>query len=202
MLKWLKSRFSEEVGGDRPIALLQAVTMVLLSLNLFGCTPPATSGEPTPEPPAPSPSGVRTPALGQRLPIEATLKVGEVEIELEVARSPAQKAIGLMHRDRLDPNRGMLFPFDPPQPVTFWMKNVSIPLDMLFLRDGRVQAIGANIPPCTEDPCPTYGPPPEILIDNVIELPGGRAAELGIREGDRLTVEWLDRSLSPTDDSP
>ncbi|MDY7014675.1 MAG: DUF192 domain-containing protein, partial [Cyanobacteriota bacterium] len=115
--------------------------------------------------------------------------LGGETIELEVTQTPQQQALGLMFRDRLPDNRGMLFVFEPAQPVGFWMKNVKIPLDMIFLRDGIVRAI-ASVPPCTSDPCPTYGP--EEPIDQVIELRGGRAAELGLKEGDRAIVNFLE----------
>jgi uncharacterized membrane protein (UPF0127 family) len=127
--------------------------------------------------------------LGQNLPVSAQVKVSGQVIQLEVARTVEQQAMGLMFRTSLADNRGMLFPFNPPRRVGFWMKNVAIKLDMVFLSNGRVAAIAANVPPCTADPCPTYGPP--VQIDQVIELRGGRAAELGIRLGDRLVVQHL-----------
>jgi len=83
----------------------------------------------------------------------------------------------------------MVFPFSPARPVSFWMKNVRITLDMVFLQHGQVQAVAANVPPCKEDPCPVYGP--AVPIDQVIELRGGRAQELGIHVGDRLLVQPL-----------
>jgi uncharacterized protein len=83
----------------------------------------------------------------------------------------------------------MLFTFDPPQPVSFWMKNTKIPLDMIFLQGGKVIAIVAEAPPCTTTPCPTYGPDQPVPIDQVIELRGGRAAELGLKVGDPVTVK-------------
>jgi hypothetical protein len=75
------------------------------------------------------------------------------------------------------------------------MKNTKIPLDMVFLRNGEVKAIAANVPPCTAEPCPSYGP--QIPIDQVIELRGGRAAELGLKVGARVSVEFLDENITP-----
>jgi uncharacterized protein len=69
------------------------------------------------------------------------------------------------------------------------MKNVSIDLDLIFLSQGEIQLIASNVPPCQETPCPTYGP--DVLIDQVIELRGGMAQELGIKVGDRIIVEFL-----------
>jgi len=77
------------------------------------------------------------------------------------------------------------------------MKNTKIPLDMVFLRDGQVKAIKVNVPPCTTTPCPSYGPESETLIDQVIELRAGRAAELGLKVGDRVSIKFLDGNTTP-----
>ncbi len=125
--------------------------------------------------------------LGQKLPISAVaITPNGRKIQLEVARTPKQQAMGLMYRDALPDNRGMLFEFSSPQPVSFWMLNVPVPLDMVFLRQGIVQYIAASVPPCTKQPCPTYGP--RTLIDQVIELRSGRAAELGLKKGDKVII--------------
>lgn len=134
-------------------------------------------------------------SLGQTIPISAQAIIAGQEIQMEVAQTPQQQAIGLMYRKSLAANRGMLFPFNPPQPVNFWMKNTLIPLDMVFLRNGVVQDIARNVPPCTSDPCPTYGPKTTV-IDQVIELRGGRSTELGLKVGDRVTIQKLDASTS------
>jgi uncharacterized membrane protein (UPF0127 family) len=130
--------------------------------------------------------------LAQVLPIEATATIGGETFELEVARTPAQKARGLMFRDTLPRNRGMLFPFGSAQPLAFWMKNVPVPLDMIFLRDGEVKAIAKAVP-CTVDPCPIY-PQGGVVADTVIELRGDRTQELGLRVGDRVTVRALKKN--------
>ena len=89
-----------------------------------------------------------------------------------------------MFRRALPPDEGMVFPYDPPQPVGFWMKNTLIPLDMLFIgADQRVGRIAADVPPLSLDTVPSGIP-----VTAVLELRGGRAAELGISVGDR--VEW------------
>lgn len=128
--------------------------------------------------------------LGQRLPISAKAQFASGEVvQLEVTRTPAEQSLGLMYRQNLPDDRGMLFSFSPARPVSFWMKNVVIPLDMVFLRDGVVRAIATNVPPCKQDPCPTYGP--EGTIDQVIELRGGRARELGIKVGQQVKIEFF-----------
>ena len=127
--------------------------------------------------------------LGQTLPISAQTTIAGHLVELEVARTSQQQATGLMYRTTLAADRGMLFPFSPPQPVSFWMENTLIPLDIVFLRGGVVKAIAANTPPCNTNPCPTYGP--RTPIDQVIELRGGRAAHLGLKVGDRLKIQFF-----------
>jgi uncharacterized protein len=163
------------------------------SLWLLGCSAPtvATSSHELSTAPPSIQVGQMQPQ-GQKLPITARARVGDVSIELEVARTPQQQSMGLMFRAALPENRGMLFLFDPPRPVHFWMKNVPVSLDMVFLRDGEVKAIVANVPPCTEEPCPIYGPEGEIAIDRAIELREGRAAELGLQTGDRIEIEFFD----------
>jgi hypothetical protein len=129
--------------------------------------------------------------LAQQLPITAQVKIKSQVIQLEVAQTPQQQATGLMYRTTLAANRGMLFAFNSPRSVGFWMKNTLIPLDMIFLRNGEVKAIQAQVPPCKTPRCPSYGPGPDTLIDQVIELGGGRAAELGLKTGDRLNIQFL-----------
>ena len=130
---------------------------------------------------------------GQILPVTAEVELGGQIIGLEVAQTREQQAIGLMHRERLADDRGMLFPFAIPRSARFWMKNVLIPLDMVFVYQGEIVAILHDVPPCAADPCPTYGPEQQI-VDHVIELRGGRAADLGLQAGDRVQVRWLNES--------
>jgi uncharacterized protein len=124
----------------------------------------------------------------QKLPISAQTTINGRVILLEVARTPEQQSIGLMNRTDLATNRGMLFVFSPPRPVSFWMKNTLIPLDMIFVSNGVVKHVGQQILPCAGDPCPSYGPDPSTEIDGVIELRGGRATELRLKVGDRLKI--------------
>lgn len=126
---------------------------------------------------------------GQSLPITARAQIGNQTIDLEVARTPQQQATGLMYRQSLADDRGMLFPFARSQTVSFWMKNVEVPLDMIFLQDGRVVEIANDVPPCNTNPCPTYGSP--LPVNAVIELRGGRAVELGLQVGETIVVENL-----------
>ncbi|MHC0065131.1 DUF192 domain-containing protein [Nostoc sp. UIC 10890] len=159
---------------------------ILLSIFLMGCSMPTTAKPPSLN------SSSQTPApenLGQTLPISAKAIVpnGTI-IKLEVAQTPEQQAMGLMYRPALPDDRGMLFGFPSAQPVSFWMKNVPVPLDMVFLQNGVVKYIQASAPPCASQPCPTYGP--NTPIDKVIELRSGRAAELKLKVGDTVKIEF------------
>ena len=130
-----------------------------------------------------------SPHQPQSLPISAKALVANQVIELEVARTPQQQAVGLMYRTDLPANRGMLFFFHPPQTVKFWMKNVTIHLDILFLKDGVVKAIAPKAPPCTTNPCPTYSS--GIPVNQVLELRGGQVERLGLNIGSRITIQPL-----------
>lgn len=125
----------------------------------------------------------------QNLPISAKAQINNHSIKLEVAKTAGQQDIGLMYRTSLADDKGMLFEFKSAQKVSFWMKNCKISLDMIFLRDGVVEAIQLSAPPCTADPCPAYGP--DTAVDRVIELRGGQATELGVKVGDRIEIEFL-----------
>ncbi|MGG6267880.1 DUF192 domain-containing protein [Leptolyngbya sp. AN03gr2] len=161
-----------------------------LGVLLLGCSAGASQRLSTEVKPSESPAIESPSAMGQVLPLTASFKVGDQLIKLEVARTSEEQAMGLMYRTSLADDRGMLFPFDPPRPTQFWMKNTLIPLDMLFLRRGEIRVIKANVPPCKADPCPTYGSPTED-IDQVIELRAGRAAELGLKVGDRIAIQQI-----------
>ncbi len=103
---------------------------------------------------------------------------------VEIAKTSEQQSMGLMYRNKLAPDRGMIFPFDPPRDASFWMRNTLIPLDMIFVRaDGSIANIAANTVPYSEEPVPSDGP-----VAAVLEIAGGRSAELGIKPGDK--VEW------------
>jgi uncharacterized membrane protein (UPF0127 family) len=129
------------------------------------------------------PAGLSPAGLKQ---VSVTIRSGQRhhQFTAEVARTPQEQAQGLMHRQSLAPDRGMLFPYAPPQPASFWMKNTLIPLDIIFIRpDGTIARIAANTVPLSLEPVPSLEP-----VSAVLEIAGGRAAELGIKEGDR--VSW------------
>lgn len=126
--------------------------------------------------------------LAQVLPITATAQIAGRTIALEVTRTPSEQAKGLMYRPALQDDRGMLFNFNPPRPVAFWMKNVPVALDMVFIHKERVVAIALAAPPCVKEPCAIY-PAEGVIADRVIELRSGLTDEMGLKVGDRIVVE-------------
>ena len=105
---------------------------------------------------------------------------GPVKFQAELAADPASQEKGLMFRKSLAPDAGMLFDFHTPDFQTFWMKNTVLPLDMIFIRsDGTISSIAPNATPYSETPIPSYEP-----VRAVLEINGGRAAQLGIFPGD------------------
>jgi hypothetical protein len=119
----------------------------------------------------------------QRVPLTIHSANGTHRFTVQVAATEEQQERGLMFYRSLGPDQGMIFPYSPPQEVSFWMENTLIPLDIIFIRpDGTIARI-TNAKPLDRTPLPSGVP-----IAAVLEIRGGRAAELGIREGDR--VDW------------
>jgi len=135
------------------------------------------------------PSSFHVSQKGQILPITAQAQISGQIINLEVTKTPKEQAMGLMYRTELADDRGMLFSFDPPREVNFWMKNCKISLDMIFIRSGVVKAIALDVPPCLADPCPLYGS--SVPVDRVIEVRGGLIEELGLKVGDRIIITQI-----------
>ncbi len=154
--------------------------LLFLAAGLTGCSQESgvSAGEAT------SPVSVH-PVSG--LPVVAlTIESGGKvhRFAVEVARSDAEQAKGLMFRTELGPDEGMVFPEKTPRKAAFWMRNTVIPLDIIFIGpDHRIINIGANAQPYDETPVPSDGPAIAVL-----ELIGGRAAQLEIAAGDK--VSW------------
>lgn len=101
---------------------------------------------------------------------------------IEIARTVAQRARGLMFRESMPPDAGMLFFYPGEQQIRMWMKNTLIPLDMLFVAsDGEILEIAARTEPLSEKIIASSG-----AARAVIELNAGTAERLGIRPGDRV----------------
>ncbi|MBJ3785511.1 DUF192 domain-containing protein [Devosia sp. MSA67] len=143
----------------RPAARLLAVAAVLaVSLPLVACTADDT-----------------------QLTIQSD--GGEHRFTVEVVDTPESRARGLMYVQELADDAGMLFDFKEERPVSFWMRNTYIPLDMLFIEaDGTVLNIHVNARPHDTTGIPSAGP-----VQFVLEIPGGRSEELGIEAGDQVT---------------
>ncbi len=107
---------------------------------------------------------------------------GRHAFQVEVARNDAERAQGLMYRRSLAPDRGMLFDFARVQPISMWMQNTYIPLDMIFIRaDGSIARIAENAEPLSTRTIPSGEP-----VLAVLEVIGGTAARLGVKPGDRV----------------
>ena len=106
----------------------------------------------------------------------------ELKFEVDMALNDIERARGLMFRKSLGPYEGMLFDFHQEQPVSFWMKNTLIPLDMVFIAaDGTIRHVHSNAVPLSTDAVPSKFP-----VRGVLEINGGSAKLLGIKPGDKV----------------
>ena len=145
-----------------------------LAAALAACAPAATTSE---APLERAESGL------EQVPLTITSSNGVHRFIAEVARSPGEQERGMMFRESVAPDKGMIFPYDPPRAVSFWMKDTLIPLDLIFIRaDGTIARITTGVP-LSEQMMPSGEP-----VAAVFEIAGGRAAELGIKPGDE--VSW------------
>lgn len=103
--------------------------------------------------------------------------------EVEVAATEPARQTGLMGRQNLDEGKGMLFVYEKPEKLSFWMKNTLIPLDMVWLDGNRkVVYIKENARPCLELNCPKFAP--DVYAQYVLEVNAGAAAKIGLHPGD------------------
>ena len=106
----------------------------------------------------------------------------EIKFDVDLATNDTERAHGLMFRKQLGAYEGMLFDFFKEMPVSFWMKNTLIPLDMVFIAgDGTIKHVHANAVPMSTDTIPSQYP-----VRAVLEINGGSAALLGIKPGDKV----------------
>src|SRR5436309_10964439 len=128
---------------------------------------------------APSPATTATAASDASAP--RIILPDRSAIIVEVASDDATREQGLMYRDHMAEDRGMIFLFPQAGEYPFWMKNTFIPLDMLWIdSDHRIVHIAHDVPPCKADPCPNY--PPNAHASSVLELAGGVAAKHHLRD--------------------
>ena len=118
------------------------------------------------------------------VPLTIASTNGRHAFRVEIARSGEEQAQGLMFRTAMGANEGMIFPMEPARQAGFWMKNTVISLDLVFIGpDRRIESIAANAVPYSLSPISS-----KANVSAVLELNGGRAAQLGLAAGDR--VEW------------
>ncbi|MBU4530677.1 MAG: DUF192 domain-containing protein [Hoeflea sp.] len=114
-------------------------------------------------------------------PLVITTGNGPVSFSVELALTPETRASGLMHRQSMDSDHGMLFRFDQTRQVLMWMKNTPLPLDMLFIDDaGTIVGIAEDTTPFSENVIASPGP-----VRYVLELNAGTAGRKSISVGDR-----------------
>lgn len=144
----------------------------------------ACGAQVAPGAPAPEATALEVPQTGlEVVDLTVSSASGVHRFKVEVAATPDQQQHGMMFRTELARDRGMIFPLEQVRPASFWMRNTLIPLDIVFIRaDGTIARI-ATAKPRDDTPVPSGEP-----VAAVLEIAGGRAAELGISEGDR--VEW------------
>lgn len=108
--------------------------------------------------------------------------------QVEIADDEQERETGLMNRDNLPSEQGMLFLFPDARERAFWMKNTHIPLDILYIsKSGEVISIQKNTMPMNETPLHSFGPAAAVL-----EINGGQADALGIKPGDRITHRFFE----------
>jgi len=157
---------------------MRHLLFAVLAATLVACSPGAGGAAPAASKAAHPESGLEV------IPLTVTSASGAHHFKVEVARSAMEQAKGLMFRTKLGPDEGMIFPMNPPRGASFWMKNTVISLDLIFVApDGRIANIAANAVPYDLKPLLSAG-----QVKAVLEIPGGRAAELGIAPGDK--VAW------------
>ena len=166
--------FSDTIQPDipRPWPWQTCVIAGLLALTLY-----AGSAE------ALSPAGPDGPVVSVTTPQRETILA-------ELADTTEKRARGLMFRQSLAQDRGMLFIFPEPQQWTFWMKNTKIPLDIIWMdRDKRIVYIARNVPGCgrSDDGCPQYQPTYDALY--VLEIAAGMADALQLKQGAKLQFQ-------------
>ncbi len=157
------------MGPDQE-PIVRSMTFVFLLSLIFAAA--STTASPTAE--------------TQSLKIEAA--AGDREFAVEIVREEKERNRGLMFRRHMADDRGMLFDYNPPQAVSFWMKNTYIPLDIIFIdASGRIITIAENTTPLSLETIPSGG-----VARGVLEINGGLAKKLGIKVGDRVRHAFFD----------
>lgn len=120
---------------------------------------------------------------GPRVVVHTT--AGDVQVQVEIAATPERRGLGLMYRRDLAQDAGMLFVFEKTGPLTFWMKNTPLPLDMIFIgEDRRIVGIVKDAVPFTTTPRAVDAPSRYVL-----EVNAGFSARHGLTPGDQVSFE-------------
>jgi uncharacterized membrane protein (UPF0127 family) len=118
---------------------------------------------------------------------------GPHSFAIELATTPGERALGLMYRRALPTDAGMLFIYEQPQPLTMWMRNTIIPLDMIFIgADGKVHRIESHTEPFSTQLISSEG-----AVQGVLEVNAGTAAAIGLKAGDEVVYPDLDQAPKP-----
>ena len=170
----------------RTSLLIVVLCGIIAVSTLAGCVTTQT-GTPT------NTNSVTTAASGSsattasKAPTAYRVTVGNVTVYAEAADTFAEREMGLMNRTYLNEDAGMLFIFPTPQQQSFWMKNMRIPLDIVFITaDNHALEIYASVPPCTGDPCTLYTS--SAPIQYALEVNSGFCARNGIESGDPVVI--------------
>lgn len=124
----------------------------------------------------------------EKVPIEILNRQGEhIPLLVEIADSESERAQGLMFRDSLGENEGMLFIYSDARPRAFWMKNTRIPLEAIYIDSNYAVVDLIRMEPCHRDPCRTY--PSEVQSQYVLEVSSNFSRLHGISIGDRIEIE-------------
>lgn len=161
------SRFAVDASGRRRARHRGRTALLALALGMLAS---ACGGSPSPAGPEP----------------DAWTTIRDARVATEIARTFEQKARGLGGRDALAWGHGMLFPYERPDFLSFWMKDMRFSIDIVWIRDGRIVEIAHQVPWSPEGPGPTLRP--RELADAVLEVPAGYAQAHGWRRGDRVEV--------------
>jgi hypothetical protein len=165
---------------------MRPAARLLILLSAIGLTAGACRNGHSGAGAVPEPSGTTTPS-GPLVVLHAGERA--LPIRVELARTEAERERGLMYRNHMDPDAGMLFIFEHAGPLTFWMKNTFIPLDMIFIgSDRHVVGIVEDAIPETETPRRVPG---ESLY--VLEIVGGLSRRLGVAAGSTVDFRGIPR---------
>jgi uncharacterized membrane protein (UPF0127 family) len=158
---------------------------LLALLSVAACAKPAVSPGASPASAATAGTAATVAGSGPRVVLPSG-----TAISVEVAVTDQEKAQGLMFRESMPKDAGMVFPFDGLEIRPFWMKNCHFPLDMIYAtKDGTIVDVLRNVPPCAPDPAPCDNATPRAKADTVLEVNAGVADAQGAVPGAKL--KWV-----------